>query len=143
MEFSECVLASLDLHLNGSCNIERINQFSDGNLIYIGEKGYLQVSGWNLIAGQAMSADTESYLTLIPKDNKRQTLTARIAQRMPRADVAEYYKLPTGEGLWSGIRSSASLNGVQSGKYEISIDTRIGSVCMRALSSKVIVVAQQ
>ena len=64
-------LASLDLHLNGSCNIERINQFSDGNLIYIGEKGYLQVSGWNLIAGQAMSADTESYLTLIPKDNKR------------------------------------------------------------------------
>jgi hypothetical protein len=35
------------------------------------------------------------------------------------------------------------LSSVDPGKYEIGIDTRIGSSCLRALSSKVVVIGQQ
>jgi len=139
-DFSLTVLAPLELQVKGECNVERINQFTDGTTFTLNQKGYLQVAGWNVVDGQDMSAATESYLTLMSTDED-QAFTARIQQRVPRADVAEYYKLPTEKGLWSGIRSSANLDGVKPGKYEICIDTRIGNTCIRALSSKVIVVA--
>ena len=111
-------------------------------MIAVDQTGYLQISGWNLVAGQEMTAETVSYLTLLSMDGE-QAFTARIQQRIPRADVAEYYKLPTDQGLWSGIRSSVRLSGVHPGKYEIGIDTRIGSACLRALSSKVVVIGPQ
>jgi hypothetical protein len=142
VNFSESVLAPLGVQLKGSCNIERINQISDGDMIAVDQTGYLQISGWNLIAGEEMTAETVSYLTLLSMDGE-QAFTARIQQRVPRADVAEYHKLPSDQGLWSGIRSSVRLSSVDPGKYEIGIDTRIGSSCLRALSSKVVVIGQQ
>jgi hypothetical protein len=139
VDFSQSALASLDLQLKGSCNIERVNQFSEGDVISIDPKGYLQISGWNLIAGQDINAETVSYMTLIPQEREK-AFTVRIQKRIPRADVADYYRLPSDEALWSGIRSSANLHGVDPGKYEIGIDTRIGPTCLRALSNKVVVV---
>jgi hypothetical protein len=140
VDFSESALALLDLQLKGSCNIERVNQFSEGDVISIDSNGYLQISGWNVIAGQDINAETISYMTLISQEREK-AFTVRIQKRIPRADVADYYRLPADEGLWSGIRSSANLHGVDPGKYEIGIDTRIGPTCLRALSSKVVVIA--
>jgi hypothetical protein len=140
VKFAESVLAPLELQLKGSCNIERINQFTDGDQIWVHQAGYLQISGWNLIDGHDITSDTESFLTLVSKDHEKH-FTARILQRVPRADVTEYYKLRKEEGFWSGIRSSASLDGVYPGRYELGIDTRIGAACLRTMSNRVIVVA--
>jgi hypothetical protein len=89
----------------------------------------------------ALQTDTDSYLTLIPADHD-ETYTARMLRRIPRTDVAEYHKLPEDKGLWSGIRARANLHRVRPGKYEIGIDTRIGSACFRTLSKTVIVVGR-
>ena len=141
VHFADSQLASLDLKLNGSCNIERINQFVGGNMIDVDPGGYLHVDGWSLLHGNDVTADTDSYLTLIPADHD-ETYTARMLRRIPRTDVAEYHKLPEDKGLWSGIRARANLHRVRPGKYEISIDTRIGSACFRTLSKTVIVVGR-
>jgi hypothetical protein len=142
VSFSESVLAPLELQHKGSCNIERINQYTDGDLIWVHPAGHLQISGWSLIDGQDITADTESFLTLISKDSDEK-FTARVLQRVPRLDVTEYYNLRKEEGFWSGIRSSARLDGVCPGRYALGIDTRIGSACLRTMSTKVIVVAPQ
>ncbi len=139
VDFANSALASLEMRVQGTCNIERINQYTDGNLVAINQQSYLQVFGWNLINGEEVTENTESYLTLISSDGD-EAFTTRIHQRTPRADVAEYYKLPVDEALWSGIRSSAQLSSVRPGRYKIGIDTKIGSACLRALSSKVIIV---
>ena len=141
VHFADSQLASLDLKLNGSCNIERINQFVGGNMIDVDPGGYLHVDGWSLLHGNDVTADTDSYLTLIPADHD-ETYTARMLRRIPRTDVAEYHKLPEDKGLWSGIRARANLHRVRPGKYEIGIDTRIGSACFRTLSKTVIVVGR-
>jgi hypothetical protein len=135
--FSESVLGDLDLRLHGSCNIERINQNMNDDLVRVPRSTHLHISGWNLINGHLLDAETETFITLIPKDHEAQ-FTARVSRRLPRADVAEYYNLPEVEGLWAGIQTSASLDAVDPGRYELGIDTRIGT-----LSSKVIVVAQR
>ena len=62
--------------MKGSCNIERINQISDGDMIAVDQTGYLQISGWNLVAGQEMTAETVSYLTLLSMDGE-QAFTAQ------------------------------------------------------------------
>jgi hypothetical protein len=139
VNFSESTLASLDQQLKGSCNIERINQYIDGDLISINQPGHLHVEGWNLIAGQEITADVESYVTLITERGKP-AFTTRIQQRVPRADVAEYHKLSEAEGLLSGVRSHASLQSVKPGKYKIGIDTKIGPACLRALSTRAVVI---
>ena len=102
------------------------------------------MSGWNLIAGQEIPAETVSYLTLISMDKKWQAFTTRIAQRMPGSRGLNTHKLPSDQRAFGQVSAHrASLNGVHPGKYEIGIDTRIGSSCLRALSKKVIVIAQQ
>jgi Glycosyltransferase WbsX len=140
VNYVDSVLAPLDVKLNGTCHIERINQFTDGGLVWLEQAGHLQISGWNVIVGHDTTSDTESYMTLIPKDHN-EIFTARILQRIPRADVGEYYKLRKEEAAWSGIQSSASLGGVRPGSYALGIDTRIGTACHRTMSDKVIVVA--
>jgi hypothetical protein len=75
----------------------------------------------------------------LPQEREK-AFTVRIQKRIPRVGVADYYRLPSDEALWSGIRSSANLHGVDPGKYEIGIDTRIGPTCLRALSNKVVVI---
>ena len=77
VDFSQSALASLDLQMKGSCNIERVNQFSEGDVISIDPKGYLQISGWNLIAGQDINAETVSYMTLIAQEREK-AFTVRI-----------------------------------------------------------------
>jgi hypothetical protein len=139
MNFSDSQLAALDLRFEGSCNIERINQYVGDDSIDINPEGYLHVVGWNLLSGKEITADTESYLTLIPSDDE-EPYTVRVRKRVQRADVAAYYELPSGTGLWSGIRASANLRNVRHGKYEIGIDTKVGATCLRTLSKKVIVV---
>jgi hypothetical protein len=57
VHFADSQLASLDLKLNGSCNIERINQFVGGNMIDVDPGGYLHVDGWSLLHGNDVTAD--------------------------------------------------------------------------------------
>jgi hypothetical protein len=139
VDFTESALAPLKLQLEGTCNIERINQFDNADLIALDRSEYLQVTGWNLIGSEPVTAETESFLTLVGQGTGH-SFTTRIQRRIPRADVAEYYKLPHGEALWSGIQSLARLNRVQPGRYAIGVDTRVGSACLRAVSGRVVVV---
>ena len=140
VSFLDSALAVLDVKLEGTCNIERINQYTDGKAVRVQQAGHLQISGWTVIAGYNLTSDTESFMTLIPKDHN-EIFTARILQRIPRADVVDYWKLSNDEAFWSGIRSTASLDGVSPGTYLLGIDTRIGEACHRTMSDKVIVVA--
>ena len=104
---------SLEMRVQGKCNIERINHTPTEIWLRSISRATCRYSD-GIDNGEEVTENTESYLTLISSDGD-EAFTTRIHQRTPRADVAEYYKLPVDEALWSGIRSSAQLSGVRPG----------------------------
>jgi glycosyl transferase family WbsX len=128
-------LSTLEVRDEGQCNIERVNQFAELDMVFVQQCDCLHLVGWRIVDGRIITQDTESFITLLGQDGQDE-FTVKIVQRIPRRDVAEHYNLNDQEGLWTGFRVAATLNGISRNTYRIAVDTVIDRICFRAVSTR-------
>ena len=130
------VQGALEVKLEGSGNIDRINQFEKITDLTLGQHDFLHIIGWVYISGQEVSPFTEGFITLLSADHNKDHFTVRISHRIERPDVVKYVQAPEGEGLWSGVHGSSLVGEIPTGSYTVAIDTKIDKYCYRYMSNK-------